>query len=227
MFLVILQDITLATKVGRQTQPLDKTLWCWSRLDTANLERVGGVVLGHTRSRFPHVSPTIQAHGSYCSWCTVCRCGWYCSVYYGCFTGRGSVIHQLDLSQACQQLLLDDVSKDLVTTNMHLGLYRYTRLTFGVLSVAAIFQCTWKQYSMGCLMSSAIYPADMIITGQLRKSIGSLSGSLGMIPQSWIPAEMTSACSCAISGVSGACGELTRSPHSWRLTAGNCNCSST
>ena len=38
----------------------------------------------------------------------------------------------LDLTQAYQQLLLDKESRELVTINAHLGLYRYNRLPFGV-----------------------------------------------------------------------------------------------
>ena len=39
---------------------------------------------------------------------------------------------EIDLSSAYQQVILDDDSKQYVTINTHLGLYRYTRLPFGV-----------------------------------------------------------------------------------------------
>ena len=49
---------------------------------------------------------------------------------------------KLDLSQAYQQLLLDEDSRRYVTINTHKGLYQYTRLPFGVASAPAMFQKT-------------------------------------------------------------------------------------
>jgi hypothetical protein len=49
---------------------------------------------------------------------------------------------EIDLSSAYEQVLLDDDSKQYVTINTHLGLYRYTRLPFGVAASPAIFQKT-------------------------------------------------------------------------------------
>lgn len=49
---------------------------------------------------------------------------------------------EIDLSSAYQQVLLDDDSKQYVTINTHLGLYRYTRLPFGVAASPTIFQKT-------------------------------------------------------------------------------------
>ena len=46
---------------------------------------------------------------------------------------------KLDLSQAYQQPLLPN-SRELLTINMHKGLFQPTRLQFGVRSVSGIFQ---------------------------------------------------------------------------------------
>ena len=54
----------------------------------------------------------------------------------------GNKFTKLDLSQAYQQLTLDE---NLVTINTHRGLYRYNRLPFGVASAPALFQDTVLQ----------------------------------------------------------------------------------
>ena len=52
----------------------------------------------------------------------------------------GEKFSKLDLSSAYQQVLLAEESKQYVTINTHLSLFRYTRLPFGVSSSPAIFQ---------------------------------------------------------------------------------------
>ena len=51
----------------------------------------------------------------------------------------GSSFTKLDLAQAYQQILLEELSKQYVTINTHKGLYRYNRLPFGVSAAPAIF----------------------------------------------------------------------------------------
>ena len=80
----------------------------------------------------------------------------------------GQSFTKLDLSQAYQQLLLDAASKDLVTINTHLGLYRYTRLPFGVAAAPAIFQRTMDAVLHG-LPRVMCYLDDIIITGSTEK----------------------------------------------------------
>ena len=55
----------------------------------------------------------------------------------------------LDLSQAYQQLKLQEDSKKYATINTHQGLYCYTCLPFGVAYAPAIFQCTMDSILQG------------------------------------------------------------------------------
>ena len=57
---------------------------------------------------------------------------------------RGQKLTKLDLSQAYQQLLLNEKSSDYLTINMQSGLFHPTRLQFGVHSAAGIFQREMK-----------------------------------------------------------------------------------
>ena len=52
----------------------------------------------------------------------------------------GQKFSKLDLSHAYQQLDLDEETPELLTVNTHRGLYRPTRLQFGVHSATGIFQ---------------------------------------------------------------------------------------
>ena len=52
----------------------------------------------------------------------------------------GERFSKLDLSQAYQQLELDETSRELLTINKHRGIYQPHRLQFGVHSVIGIFQ---------------------------------------------------------------------------------------
>lgn len=52
----------------------------------------------------------------------------------------GEKVTKLDLSSAYQQVLLEEESRQYLTINTHLGLFRYTHLPFGVASSPAIFQ---------------------------------------------------------------------------------------
>ena len=61
----------------------------------------------------------------------------------------GKHFTKLDLSQAYQQVLLDQGSRRYVTINTHKGLYRYNRLSFGVASAPALFQQIMERILQG------------------------------------------------------------------------------
>ena len=61
-------------------------------------------------------------------------------------------------------MLLDEESREYVTINTHLGLFRYTRLPFGVASSPAIFQKIMDSVMNGLQGVGGILD-DLIITG--------------------------------------------------------------
>jgi len=76
----------------------------------------------------------------------------------------GKKFTKLDLSSAYQQLVLETESRNYVTVNTHLGLYRYTRLPFGIASAPAIFQRCMDAILQG-IPSVICYLDDLLITG--------------------------------------------------------------
>ena len=76
----------------------------------------------------------------------------------------GEKFSKLDLSSAYQQVLLDEESKQYVTSNTHLGLFRDTRLRFGVAASPAIFKQTMDSI-MGGLNGVGGILDDLIVTG--------------------------------------------------------------
>ena len=80
----------------------------------------------------------------------------------------GTSFTKLDLSQAYQQVELDDDSKVYTVINTHRGLFRFNSLPFGVSSAPAIFQRT-----MECLLNGIpqviVYLDDILITGRTKK----------------------------------------------------------
>ena len=68
------------------------------------------------------------------------------------------------MSQAYQQLVLDDDSKEIVTINTHKGLFSYQRLPFGVSSAPGIFQRTMETILAG-VPRVLVYLDDILVTG--------------------------------------------------------------
>ena len=76
----------------------------------------------------------------------------------------GQKFTKLDLSHAYQQIMLHEESQKLVTINTHIGLYRYTRLPFGVASAPAIFQRAMDVVLQG-VPNAMCYLDDIMVTG--------------------------------------------------------------
>ena len=86
---------------------------------------------------------------------------------FTCLTG-GKLFTQLDLTAAYQQMLLDEYSSKLVTINTMKGLFRYTRLPFGVASAPAVFQKTMDAILQG-MPHVICYLDDILVTGSTEK----------------------------------------------------------
>ena len=79
--------------------------------------------------------------------------------------GGGNKFTKLDMSQAYQQLLLDEESKKFTTINTHKGLYQYNRLPFGVSSAPGIFQRTMENLLQG-IPHVVVRVDDILVSGK-------------------------------------------------------------
>ena len=61
----------------------------------------------------------------------------------------GDKLSKLDMSQAYQQIPLEDQSKKFTTINTHKGLFQFNRLPYGVSSSPGIFQRTMENLLQG------------------------------------------------------------------------------
>ena len=77
---------------------------------------------------------------------------------------NGKFFSKLDLSHAYQQLPLEEDSKRFVVINTHKGLFRYTRLPFGIASAPAIFQRVIEGLLQG-IEGVVTYLDDVLISG--------------------------------------------------------------
>jgi len=82
---------------------------------------------------------------------------------FTCLTG-GKVFSKLDLTAAYQQMLLDETSSRLVTIKTTKGLFRYTRLPFGVALAPAVFQKNMETILQG-MPHVICYLDDIFVTG--------------------------------------------------------------
>ena len=92
---------------------------------------------------------------------------------------RGKTFTKLDLSQAYQQVELDEASQRYVTINTHKGLYQYKRLPFGVASAPALFQQFMDKILQGIPKID-----DILLTGSTdEEHIVTLSQVLTLLEQ--------------------------------------------
>ena len=75
---------------------------------------------------------------------------------------QGKLFTKLDLSQAYLQLKLGEESSKYVVINTHKGLFRYTRLPYGISSAPGIFQKTMEQLLQG-IAHVTVYIDDILI----------------------------------------------------------------
>ena len=76
----------------------------------------------------------------------------------------GKKFSKLDLSHAYQQVLLEADSRQFVTINTHKGLYRYSRLPFGIASAPAVFQQIMEKILNG-IPKVVVYIDDILVSG--------------------------------------------------------------
>ncbi|CAC5398917.1 unnamed protein product [Mytilus coruscus] len=96
----------------------------------------------------------------------------------------GQAFSKLDLSQAYQQIVLDEESRKYVTINTHKGLYQYNLLPFGVSSAPGIFQRTMENLLQG-IPRVVVRVDDILITGSSKSEhLNNLETVLGKIQES-------------------------------------------
>ena len=76
----------------------------------------------------------------------------------------GKSFTELDLSQAYEQMELDEASQEVVTITTHRGLFKYMRLPYGVSSAPAIFQRAIEELLQG-IPNVGVFLDNILITG--------------------------------------------------------------
>lgn len=77
--------------------------------------------------------------------------------------GGGTVFSKLDLAHAYQQIVIEDEAKEMVTINIHKGLYRVNRLSFRVASAPSMFQRVMESILQG-VPGVIVYIDDILVS---------------------------------------------------------------
>lgn len=77
----------------------------------------------------------------------------------------GQRFSKIDLSQAFNQLVVDESTSKILTWSTHKGLYRVNRLPFGCKPNSAIFQAKIDSLLLGC-KSTVAFIDDIVVTGR-------------------------------------------------------------
>lgn len=77
----------------------------------------------------------------------------------------GQTFTKIDLTQAYLQMEVEEDLRELLTVNTHKGLFRYSRLPFGVASYPALWQKAMHQVLQNILFTQCILD-DMILSGK-------------------------------------------------------------
>ena len=81
----------------------------------------------------------------------------------------GKQFSKLDISQAYQQVLLEDSSKQYTTINTHKGLFQYTRLPYGISSAPGIYQRIMENLLQG-IPYVVVRVDDILVSGETEQS---------------------------------------------------------
>ena len=81
---------------------------------------------------------------------------------------NGELFTKLDLARAYKQMEIKEECQSLLTINTHRGLFKYTRLPFGITTAPSLWQRAMAQVLSG-LSGVVYYIDDILVTGRTRE----------------------------------------------------------